>query len=251
MVLLSDLVSDLNRFLDIEAVRDYCPNGLQVSGREKVMRCVVGVTACQELLEKAASCNADAILVHHGYFWKGDSAVITGPLYQRLRCLIHHEMSLIAYHLPLDLHPELGNNKCFGDLMGFEKTLTFTLAGVADLGWMGKCSDPMSGQELSDKIEKVLGRVPFHVSIDSEIHTVAWCTGAAQDGIIEAARQGADAFITGEVSERTVHMARELGLHFFAAGHHATERYGIKALGEYVSKQYNIDVEFIDIDNPV
>jgi len=249
---LCKLVEELNDYLDIHRVPDYCPNGLQVEGAQEVSKIITGVTASLEFLQAAVKSNADAVLVHHGYFWKGDEPVIVGPLYRRLHTLMTHDMSLITYHLPLDLHPDIGNNHCFGQLMGVDKMQTFEAGGVPGLGWQGEFNTPVSADELAMKLEAILDRTPLHIAGSSKpIRRVAWCTGAAQDYIVDAALSGVDAYITGEVSERTTHLARELGLHFYAAGHHATERYGIQALGQFVAERYAIEVEFIDINNPV
>lgn len=251
MVLLQKMVDELDGLLRVPGTKDYCPNGLQVQGKPEVRKCISGVTACQALIDEAIAQKADAILVHHGLFWKGDSPVIVGPLYRRLRALMQHEISLIAYHLPLDIHPTLGNNACLARMLQMENVTTFKLLGVDDLGWIGSTPSPISGEDLNQKLASVFHRSPLHIPASKPISKVAWCTGAAQDGISEAVAHGADAYITGEVSERTVHIARELGVHFFAAGHHATERYGIKSLGEYISEHYSVDVSFVDIDNPV
>ncbi len=249
---LYQLVDDLNIYLNIADITDYCPNGLQVAGRPEIKKIVTGVTASLALLEAAQAADADCVLVHHGYFWKGDSPCLVGPMYERIRTLIQNNISLIAYHLPLDLHPEVGNNYCFGELLDIAHTSTFAIGGVAGLGWIGELSSPVSAEQLNERLSDLCARTPLHISgSERPLQRIAWCTGAAQDGITEAALAGADAFISGEISERTVHLARELGIHYFAAGHHATERYGIQALGAMIAEKYPVCVEFIDIDNPV
>lgn len=243
----------LNQTLSPQLVKDYCPNGLQVEGKKTVKKIVTGVTASQALIEAAIDAKADAILVHHGYFWKGESQPITGMKGKRIRFLIQNDINLYAYHLPLDIHPQLGNNAQLAQLLDIE-----TQGGLEghpqSVAMFGAFKTPLSGQELSQKIETVLNRKPLHISPDEqdkEIKTVGWCTGGGQDYIELAAQSGLDAFISGEISERTTYIARELGIHYFAAGHHATERYGIKALGEWLAKEHGFDVTFIDIDNPV
>lgn len=243
----------LNQTLSPQLVKDYCPNGLQVEGKKTVKKIVTGVTASQALIEAAIDAKADAILVHHGYFWKGESQPITGMKGKRIRFLIQNDINLYAYHLPLDIHPQLGNNAQLAQLLDIE-----TQGGLEghpqSVAMFGAFKTPLSGQELSQKIETALNRKPLHISPDDqdkEIKTVGWCTGGGQDYIELAAQSGLDAFISGEISERTTYIARELGIHYFAAGHHATERYGIKALGEWLAKEHGFDVTFIDIDNPV
>lgn len=243
----------LNQTLSSQLVKDYCPNGLQVEGKKTVKKIVTGVTASQALIEAAIDAKADAILVHHGYFWKGESQPITGMKGKRIRFLIQNDINLYVYHLPLDIHPQLGNNAQLAQLLDIE-----TQGGLEghpqSVAMFGAFKTPLSGQELSQKIETALNRKPLHISPDDqdkEIKTVGWCTGGGQDYIELAAQSGLDAFISGEISERTTYIARELGIHYFAAGHHATERYGIKALGEWLTKEHGFDVTFIDIDNPV
>ena len=243
----------LNQTLSPQLVKDYCPNGLQVEGKKSVKKIVTGVTASQALIEAAVEAKADAILVHHGYFWKGESQPITGMKGKRIRSLIQNDINLYAYHLPLDIHPQLGNNSQLAQLLGID-TQGGLEGHLQSVAMYGAFKTPLSGQELSQKIETVLNRKPMHISPDEqnkEIKTVGWCTGGGQDYIELAAQSGLDAFISGEISERTTYIARELGIHYFAAGHHATERYGVKALGEWLAKNHGFDVTFIDIDNPV
>lgn len=243
----------LNQTLSPHLVKDYCPNGLQVEGKQAVKKIVTGVTASQALIEAAVEAKADAILVHHGYFWKGEPQPITGMKGKRIRSLIQNDINLYAYHLPLDIHPQLGSNAQLAQLLDIE-----TQGGLEghpqSVAMYGTFKAPLSGQELSQKIETVLNRKPLHIAPDTqdkEIRTIGWCTGGGQDYLELAAQSGLDAFISGEVSERTTYIARELGTHYFAAGHHATERYGVKALGEWLAEEHGFDVTFIDIDNPV
>ncbi len=243
----------LNRKLESEQIRDYVPNGLQIEGRSKVTKIITGVTASQNLIDAAIEADADAILVHHGYFWKSESPLIRGMKYRRIKALMTHGINLYAYHLPLDLHPTLGNNAQLGKIWGVEE-----IRGLSEeprpLILQGVFSDPKTPQDLSRLLERSLQRVPLHSGDNAphEIRRVAWCSGAAQDYLEEAADQGVDAYITGEVSERTIHTAREMGIHFYAAGHHATERCGVIALGEWLADNYSeLSVQFIDDNNPV
>ena len=243
----------LNEKLQPQQIKDYSPNGLQVEGTPEVKRIVTGVTASQALIDKAVELNADALLVHHGYFWKGEPEPIRGMKGKRIRTLIKNDINLMGYHLPLDIHPELGNNAELARLLDIE--VEGGLEGhPQSVAMFGKLRKPMTGTEFAEKINQVLNREPLHIApenADKMIETVGWCTGGGQDYIELAAANGLDAFISGEISERTTYSAREQDIHYFAAGHHATERYGIKALGEWLAKEHGFDVEFIDIDNPV
>ncbi|MFG6178046.1 Nif3-like dinuclear metal center hexameric protein [Halomonas sp. THAF12] len=248
----AELVAACDRLLSPERFKDYTLNGLQVAGRERVVRVMSGVTACQALLDEAVAWEADLLLVHHGYFWKNEPVAITGMKRRRLATLLRHDIGLLAYHLPLDAHAELGNNATLGERLGF------TADGCADgelgegLIWLGAPHAPMGAAALAEHVGERLGRAPLLVEAPEggEIRRVAWCTGGAQDMIAQAAAAGADAFISGEISERTTHLARELGIHYLAAGHHATERYGVQALGARLADEYGIEHRFVDIDNP-
>ena len=250
---LRELVAYTDRLLAVENFSDYCPNGLQVEGRSEVRTLVGGVTACQALLDAAVKLGADAVLVHHGYFWKGENPRIIGMKRRRLTTLLRHAISLIAYHLPLDAHPELGNNAQLARVLGL--TITGTAGGnnrTPGLVLLGKPAQPMTGDAFAVHIAARLGREPLYVpGDDAPIRRLAWCTGGAQSYIEIALNAGADAFLTGEASEQTVHIARENGLHFFAAGHHATERYGIQALGAHLAGPFALNFTFVDIANPV
>jgi dinuclear metal center YbgI/SA1388 family protein len=252
MVTLKALVDYTNTLLSADSFTDYCPNGLQVEGRADVKRLVSGVTASQALIDAAVGKQADAIVVHHGFFWKGEDACITGMKRTRLQSLLGNDISLLAYHLPLDAHPELGNNAQLGVQLGIEPQGVFGHDGGLSLAQFGVLTQPLSAAALCERIEQRLGRAPMHIPGDpAEIRRVGWCTGAAQSYIEAAVEQGLDAYISGEISEQTVHIARESGIHYIAAGHHATERYGVKALGEYLAGQFSLEHHFIDIDNPV
>ncbi|GMQ45697.1 Nif3-like dinuclear metal center hexameric protein [Vibrio sp. 10N] len=243
----------LNEKLSPQLIKDYSPNGLQVEGASDIKKVITGVTASQALIDYAVSVGADAVLVHHGYFWKGEPEPIRGMKGKRIRTLIKNDVNLFGYHLPLDIHPELGNNARLAQLLDIE-VIDGLEGHPQSVAMFGKLATPMTGAEFAAKIAKTLNREPLHIAPDMAeklIETVGWCTGGGQDYIELAASKGLDAFISGEISERTTYTARELNIHYFAAGHHATERYGIKALGEWLAKEHGLDVEFKDIDNPV
>jgi dinuclear metal center YbgI/SA1388 family protein len=252
MIELRELAAHIDALLQVDRFSDYCPNGLQVEGRGQVGRIVCGVSACEALLDEAVAFEADAVLVHHGYFWRGESPRVVGMKRRRLLTLLKNEISLLGYHLPLDAHAELGNNVQLGRLLEFRIDGPISSDEGADLVWMGALEPGVSGTALGDRLERVLGRAPLHIGRpDAEIRRVAWCTGAAQGFVEAAVEAGADAYITGEVSEQTVHVAREYDLQFYAAGHHATERYGIQALGRYLAGQFGVEYRFVDVPNPV
>lgn len=248
----SDLQTYLDMILDSSRIKDYCPNGLQVEGRPEIKKIVGGVTASQALLDAALDAKADAILVHHGYFWRGEHEAITGIKKNRLQTLLRNDLNLFAYHLPLDIHSEFGNNAQLAKLLGFNVVGGLEPENPKSVGLYGELSNEMSVAELGAKISRVLGRECMFVA-DSEklIKTIAWCTGAAQSMIDKAIDLGVDAYLSGEISEPTVHIARETGIAYFSAGHHATERYGVKALGLHLAEKFALEFEFIDIDNPV
>lgn len=251
MVQLKDLLSYANNVLEIERFQDYCPNGLQVEGRNEIKKIVSGVTASQALIDSAVTEKADVILVHHGYFWKGEDAQITGIKYQRIRRLIENGINLLAYHLPLDAHPLYGNNAKLAQRLDLEITGSFP-PGNAAVGLYGKLKTPMLASEFGQKVAVSLQREPLHIGDNNHrIQSLAWCSGAAQSYINDAAQLGVDAYLSGEISEQTVHIAQECGLHYFAAGHHATERYGVQAFGEHLAAHFALEHQFIDIPNPV
>lgn len=252
VIKLIELQHYLDNYLDSQSIQDYCPNGLQVQGRNDIKKIVSGVTACQALIDAAVKAKADAILVHHGYFWKGESQQITGMKYQRIHSLIQNDMSLFAYHLPLDIHTTVGNNIQLAKVLDFKVVEQIDVNDTPGLLCSGELVTEVALEDLLNHIENKLQRKPLAIKAnDIPIQTIAWCTGGAQDFIFDAATLGVDAYISGEISERTTHVARELGIHYIAAGHHATERYGIQALGEHLKETFNIEHEFIDIDNPV
>lgn len=250
MVNLDTLVTYLDDMLEIDRFADYCPNGLQVEGRPVVRKLVSGVTASLALLEAARAQNADAVLVHHGYFWRGEDARVVGMKRQRLQQLLNSRMSLLAYHLPLDAHPVYGNNAQLAERFGFIVEGPF--GGDPAIGLYGRLAQPLTAVDLSQSIAEVLQRTPMHIDgAAGMIHSIAWCSGAAQGYIEQALKLGVDAYLSGEISEQTVHVAREAGIHYFAAGHHATERYGVQALGEHVAAHFGLEHEYIEIPNPV
>lgn len=248
-VLRQTLVHYCNELLQIDSFQDYCPNGLQVEGRATIQTIVSGVTASLALLEAAKAHQADLILVHHGYFWRGNSPVITGMMQRRLALLLKEDMNLLAYHLPLDAHEELGNNARLAQVLDLDSQGPLA---TNKLVFHGHLKKPCSPAVLVKLLREKLGQKPMHISGKArEISSIAWCTGAAQDNIDIAVELGVDAFLSGEISERTVHSARETGVHYFACGHHATERYGVQALGEHLAQRFELKHHFIDIDNPV
>lgn len=252
MIQRDTLVQYCDTLLDAGSYRDYCPNGLQVQGRDPIQRLVSGVTACQALLDAAVDRQADLLLVHHGYFWKGEDQPVVGMKHRRLSTLLHAGINLLAYHLPLDGHSELGNNARLAAVLGFTPQGRFGPADAPDLGWYGILPQACSAQQLAEQLATTLGRQPLLVNAhERPLQRIGWCTGAAQGLIEPAALLGLDAFISGEVSEQTVHIAREMGISYLAAGHHASERYGVMALGDHLAEQYDLEHEFIDIDNPV
>jgi dinuclear metal center YbgI/SA1388 family protein len=250
MIQRNDLEHALGLLLQPERFKDYCPNGLQVEGGDAIHKVITGVTASHALIEAAVAHNAQAILVHHGLFWRGYEGRITGWLRQRIALLIKHNINLFAYHLPLDAHPELGNNAQLGARLGLQTQTNF---GAQQLGFMGVPTDQTfaTPQQLAQHIEKTLQRSVVCVAANGkEIQKIAWCSGGAQSYFEDAIRAGADAFITGEISEPQAHIARECGVSYYACGHHASERYGVLAVGEYLAEQTGVEHVFIDIDNP-
>lgn len=248
MILRHDLLAQFDGLLQPERFKDYGPNGLQVEGKAEIRRIVSGVTASRALIEAAIADGADAIFVHHGLFWRGMDGRITGWMKERIRLLLAHDINLLAYHLPLDAHPKLGNNAQLGLRLGLQHEATF---GDQNLGMVGGGSFA-NAAALAAQVQQTLGRTVTCVSgaEAAPIRRVAWCTGGAQGFFEGAIAAGADAFITGEISEPQAHLARETGTTFIAAGHHATERYGAPAVAAHVAQQLGLEHRFIDIDNP-
>jgi dinuclear metal center YbgI/SA1388 family protein len=239
----------LNNLLETARFKDYCPNGLQVEGRRKIGKLATGVTASVAFLEAALDWGADAVLVHHGYFWRNEAPQITGRKYQRLKALLANDLNLFAFHLPLDDHPVYGNNAQLGAKFGLIADGRF---GENDIGWMSTLPMPITLAHFTAEVEQTLGRTPLVFGDpDKNLRRVAWCTGAAQGYFDAAIDAGADVYLTGEISEPIVHTAAESGVAFISAGHHATERYGVQALGAHLSEQFELEHLFIDIHNPV
>ena len=236
-------------FLQVPDFRDYCPNGLQVEGRVEISSIVTGVSASVALIEAAAAAGADTLIVHHGYFWRGEDVRITGLRRRRIGLLFEHSLNLFAYHLPLDAHPEVGNNAALARHLGIVPDGRF---GEQNIAAHGTLPERTTLQQFADTITARCGRVPQVIGDPGRVlRRVAWCTGAAQ-GLFEAAiALGVDGYVSGEISEQTVHMARESGVAYIAAGHHATERYGVQALGGHLAQRFGLQHRFIDIENPV
>ncbi|MEO6959159.1 MAG: Nif3-like dinuclear metal center hexameric protein [Burkholderiaceae bacterium] len=250
------LASWLDHTLQPQRFNDYCPNGLQVEGKPLISTIIAGVTASQALLEAAIKQNADAILVHHGWFWKNEDPRVRGPKRTRLALALKHDLNLFGYHLPLDAHPTLGNNAQLGRVLGFEphrnEDGSPSTCGPDGLVWLGRCQPATTLGKLGHTICNVLQREPLVVGNTQQvIERVAWCTGGAQHMMQAAIDAGAQAYLTGEASEQNFHLARETGTGFIAAGHHATERYGIAALGRAIADEFGLRVDFIDLDNPI
>lgn len=243
------LVEYLDGLLQPAKFRDYCPNGLQVEGRADVVRVVAGVTASQALLDIAVARGADAVLVHHGYFWKGEDGRITGIRRQRLKTLLANDINLLAYHLPLDAHPELGNNAQLASRFGWQPDGRF---GEQDIAWLGTVDAPTTAGQLAAQIAAGLARNPLLIGDPGRpVRRLGWCSGGAQDYFEQAIALGVDAFVSGEISEQTVHLARESGVAYLACGHHASERYGVAALAAHLNLNCGLQCEFVDLDNPI
>lgn len=250
-IALSTLVGEADAFLNAARISDYCPNGLQVEGRPQVSRIVSGVTASQALIDAAIEAEADVLLVHHGYFWKGENPCITGMKQRRLKALLEHDISLLAYHLPLDVHHQVGNNVQLAERLGIVVEGPLEPENPRTVGLVGALPDPMSARDFARHVQQVLGREPLLVEGDDLVRRVGWCTGGGQGYIDTAIAAGVDLYLTGEASEQTFHSARENGISFIAAGHHATERYGVQALGDYLARRFALEHLFIDCPNPV
>ncbi len=252
MVTLAELVGHLDRLLDAGRGNDVCPNGLQVEGRREVRKVITGVSACRELFEIARDRGADAVVVHHGIFWQGDPQVLRGVHYRRVAELFRGEMSLLAYHLPLDRHPELGNNALAASALGLGELAPFGDLGGENWGFQGRFAEPVPMAELTDRIQAVFGGEPLIFAHGPDpVSTAGVVSGGAQRALSQAIDAGLDLFLTGEVSEWVMNLAREAGIHFVAAGHYATVRLGVQALGDHLADRFGLPVEFVDIPNPV
>jgi dinuclear metal center YbgI/SA1388 family protein len=246
------LLTCLDDMLTPGDFKDYCPNGLQVEGADEIILVVSAVSASQAAIDFAVSQGAQALLVHHGLFWRGDTAVVTGMLKRRMATLLADYINLFAYHLPLDCHAELGNNILMAKSLGWSVAGSMELHGVNSLGLMADFAEPITVARVGQGLEQVMGqRAVVFSGGEHAISRIGWCSGAAQDGIVRAAELGLDAYISGEVSERTVYQARELGIHYFASGHHASERFGVNALGEYLAANHGLSHVFFDDDNTI
>lgn len=244
-----ELLRHLEELLEAPKFRDYCPNGLQVEGCAEVRRLVAGVTASQALLDAAVERGADAVLVHHGYFWRGEDGRVTGIRKNRLATLLRHDINLFAYHLPLDAHPEFGNNAQLAKRLGWRPEGRF---GEQDIAWIGSPETPVTVAELAQRLHAALGREPLVIgAAEKPVRRIGWCSGGAQGYFEPAIALGVDAYVSGEISEPTVHLARESGTAYFACGHHASERFGVQALAVHLADHFGLECEFIDISNPV
>ncbi|MEW5839223.1 MAG: Nif3-like dinuclear metal center hexameric protein [Pseudomonadota bacterium] len=247
------LLTYCEQLLRLDAYADYAPNGLQVEGRAEIRRIFSGVTASQALLDEALLQGADTVLVHHGYFWKSEDARVIGMKRKRLATLLKHDINLIAYHLPLDGHPVYGNNAQWAMALGLKETQGFLGSATARIGVRGVLPEAVSGLALKHKLERILGREVLHIPATDEqrpLRSLGLCSGGAQGYIAEAAALGLDAYLSGEISEQTTHIAREAGIDYFACGHHATERFGVRALGEHLADTFGIEHSFVDLANP-
>ena len=252
MAQLKEIIQWCDQTLNTHEFKDYAPNGLQIEGKSEVQKILCAVTASQEAIDAAIAQNADLLLVHHGYFWKGEPYPITGMRGKRIKSLIQHDISLVGYHLPLDSHPSLGNNAAIAEYLALENLQALDPSERHPIGNIGFLKQAMSATEFRDYLTARLGFKTIHLSAEkSQIQKVGFCTGAAQDFIGKAAEQGCDAFISGEVSERTYYEAKELGVHYYACGHHATERYGVQRLAKAISEQFNIEYSYFELNNPI
>ena len=252
MAKLQDIIQWCDQTLKSPEFKDYAPNGLQIEGKTEVRKILAAVTASQDAIDAAIRENADLLLVHHGYFWKGEAYPITGMRGKRIKSLIQHDISLLAYHLPLDSHPSLGNNAAIADLLKLERIEALDPSERHPIGNIGYLNQPMPVEVFKKFVSEKLKFDAIHLPADKTmIEKVGFCTGGAQDFIVKAAEQGCDAYISGEVSERTFYEAKELGIHYFACGHHATERYGVQRLGQAISEQFDIEYVYFELNNPI
>lgn len=252
MATLVEIIQWCDNILKSNEFKDYAPNGLQIEGQIEVRKIVCAVTASQRAIDAAIAQGADLLLVHHGYFWKGEAYPITGMRAKRIKALIQNDISLLAYHLPLDSHPTLGNNAAIADLLDLEKIEALDPSERNPIGNIGYLKQAMSPDQFKDYVSTRLGFDAIHLPAQTQsIQKVGFCTGGAQDYITKAALQGCDAYISGEVSERTFYEAEELGIHYYACGHHATEKYGVQRLAKAISEQFNIEYSYFELNNPI
>ena len=252
MAQLTDILTWCNHTLNSQQFKDYAPNGLQIEGSTEVHKILCAVTASQDAIDAAIAQHADLLLVHHGYFWKGEAYPITGMRGKRIKSLIQHDISLLAYHLPLDSHPSLGNNAAIAEMLALENIENLDPSERNPIGNIGYLKQAMSPQDFKHYLTERLGFDTIHLAADkTSIQKVGFCTGAAQDFISQATAMDCDAFISGEVSERTFYEAKELNIHYYACGHHATERYGVQRLAKAISEQFNIEYSYFELNNPI
>lgn len=249
---LNEIVAWCDKTLQAQQFKDYCPNGLQIEGKSQVDTIVSSTTASLHAIETALDLKADALIVHHGYFWKGEPSQLTGLKGKRVKQLMQADVSLIAYHLPLDAHTEFGNNKALADLLGIKITGALDLSERFPIGNVGELANAISPEKFAQLLTQKLGQAPLHIaSGKAEIQKIGFCTGGAQDFLYKAAALECDAYLSGEVSERTYHEALEYGVDYFAAGHHATERYGIQRLADALAVHFGLTHHYVELNNPV
>lgn len=252
MAQLQDILQWCDQTLLSSEFKDYAPNGLQIEGKAGVKKIVCAVTASLDAIDAAIEAQADLLLVHHGYFWKGEPAPITGMRGARIKKLIQHDISLVGYHLPLDAHSSLGNNAAIAELLELENIQALNPNDRHPIGNIGYLKQAVSAEAFKQQLSDVFNREIIHLpSTTEKIQKIGFCTGAAQDFITQAAEQGCDAYISGEVSERTFYEAQELNVHYFACGHHATERYGVQRLAQALSKQFDVEAIYYEQGNPI
>ena len=252
MALLKEIIQWCDQTLKSHEFKDYAPNGLQIEGQSEVKKILCAVTASQDAIDAAIAQQADLLLVHHGYFWKGEAYPITGMRGKRIKALIKNDISLVGYHLPLDSHPVLGNNAAIAEILALEKIEALDPSERNPIGNIGYLKNPMTPEDFKHYLTEKLGFETIHLNAEkSNIQKIGFCTGAAQDFITKAADMGCDAFISGEVSERTFYEAKELDVHYFACGHHATERYGVQRLAKAISEQFNIEYSYFELNNTI
>jgi len=252
MIQRSELEDYIHHYLQVDSFQDYAPNGLQVEGKTNIQRICTAVTASYDVIQTACAEQADALLVHHGYFWKGEDPTLRGIKRERIKHLLKHNINLFAYHLPIDCHQMLGNNAFIAKKLKLKNIKRHMAGKTANLLWTGELEKPLDVDMFKHHLSEVFNRTPQCISASKQlIQQIAFCSGAAQDLIENAASLGVDAYISGEISERTYYQAKELGVHYFACGHHATERDGIHALGQHVADNFRLEHRFLDSDNPV
>lgn len=246
------LAEYLDQYLAAQKISDYAPNGLQIEGRSEIRKLCTAVSITQTVIRAAIEWQADAILVHHGFFWRGERSVLTGIRRQRIADLLSHNLNVFAYHLPLDLHPIVGNNACLAQRLPVTNVTQHDVEKLPKGLWVGELAEGIVPRSMASLLEDALLQAPIHIAVTRpKIQRIAWCTGAAQDFLEETQRLNVDAYISGEISERTYDLAQELDIHYFACGHHATERYGVQALATHLVQEFGIEHRFIETNNPI